>query len=631
MLLTIFKVILAMTTPSADTSQQYEPTWESLAAYQAPAWFRDAKFGIWAHWGPQAVPMQGDWYARHMYEEGSPVYKLHLAEYGHPSQHGYVEILERWKAEKWDPDRLMQLYKDAGAKYFVSMGAHHDNFDLWHSKFHRWNAVEHGPHKDIVGLWQKAAQKAGLKFGVSEHLGASYTWWRDSKGADKSGPMAGVPYDGNDPNLHDLYHPLPAADDTDWYTKNEAWHSEWYLRVNDLVSNYHPDLLYSDGGVPFGKYGLQTVANLYNQNPSAVYLAKGKETSAYVEDRERGSAKDIVAHPWQTDTSIGDWFYNKAWSYRKADWVLKTLVDTCSKNGNLLLNIVMRPDGSLDPEVETLLHDLAAWMKTNGESIFGTRPWVTFGEGPTRVMSGSFREDFPYTSQDVRYVSKGKETLYVTFLGEVSDQAVTLKSLRQAPKATATVRAIHLLGDGEPLKFERTPEGLIVQIPRNASRFVTVLRVDCSDVGAFDPPAYVPPPLKVFSFEGKALFLDPTEAHLDGSVSYETRDGQTDIGYWFDDRATVTWKLRLEKAAKVRIHSEWASIDPSELQMELVGKSHRAAVTRSLASTQDWGQFKPLDFGEFELAADTYEVVVRPVPGKWKPINLRGLRIESAR
>jgi len=296
-----------------------------------------------------------------MYEEGSPVYLAHLKEYGHPAEHGYAKIIERWKVEKWDPDRLMKLYKAAGAKYFVSMGVHHDNFDLWNSSFHQWNAMRHGPGRDIVGEWQTAARKHGLKFGVSEHLGASFTWWRNSKGSDKNGPWKGVPYDGANPNLQDLYHPLPAADDTEWYSKNELWHAQWYLRINDLVTRYHPDLLYSDGALPFGTYGIQTVANLYNQNPEAVYAAKHTATSAYVEDRERGSAKGIVANPWQTDTSIGDWFYNKAWAYRKTDWVLKNLIDTCSKNGNMLLNIVLRPDGGIDPEVEVLLSDLAEW------------------------------------------------------------------------------------------------------------------------------------------------------------------------------------------------------------------------------------------------------------------------------
>ena len=184
----------------------FQPTMESLKQYKCPDWFRNAKFGIWAHWGPQAVPMDGDWYARGIYEQGSGHNKYHLEHYGHPSKFGYKDIIPLWKAEKWDPDRLMELYKKAGAKYFVSMGSHHDNFFLWNSKLHKWNAVNMGPKRDVVGDWQKAAKKQGLRFGVSEHLGASFWWFQMSHGADKTGPLAGVPYDGADPKYEDLYH-----------------------------------------------------------------------------------------------------------------------------------------------------------------------------------------------------------------------------------------------------------------------------------------------------------------------------------------------------------------------------------------------------------------------------------------
>jgi alpha-L-fucosidase len=183
----------------------FTPDWESLKRYECPEWFRDAKFGIWAHWGPQCVPMVGDWYAKNMYVPGArrDQYEYHVKTYGHPSKFGYKEIIPMWKAEKFDPDRLMQLYKAAGARYFVSMGVHHDNFDLWNSKHHRGNAVQMGPQRDIVGDWQKAARKYGLRFGVSEHLGASFAWFQTSHGSDKTGPLAGVPSDGANPKWED--------------------------------------------------------------------------------------------------------------------------------------------------------------------------------------------------------------------------------------------------------------------------------------------------------------------------------------------------------------------------------------------------------------------------------------------
>ena len=250
-------------------NEKFKPTDESLSQYQYPQWFRDAKFGIWAHWGPQAVPRQGDWYAKNMYVEGSAQNKYHVTHYGTPSKFGYKDIIPLWKAEKWDPKKLMALYKMAGAKYFVSMASHHDNFFLWNSSIHKWNSVKMGPHKDVVGLWQKAAKKEGLKFGVSEHLAASFNWFQPSHGADKTGDFKGVPYDGANPQYEDLYH--QKADSSDmkkWISSDPRWQKEWLSDITELIDIYHPDLLYSDSPLPFGDVGRQMLAHYYNDNIS---------------------------------------------------------------------------------------------------------------------------------------------------------------------------------------------------------------------------------------------------------------------------------------------------------------------------------------------------------------------------
>ena len=301
----------------------FKGTRESLKDYRVPDWFRDAKFGIWAHWGPQSAAEYGDWYARNMYMQGSRQYEYHVKTYGHPSKFGFKDVIATWKADKFDPDHLMQLYKKAGAKYFCSMGVHHDNFDLWNSKYQpRWNAAASGPKKDVVGLWRKAASKQGLRFAVSEHLSNSYNWFATSHMSDKTGPLAGVPYDGTDPAYADLYHALPKdypfANSATAMSRNapDSWKQLYFKRIKQLVDDYQPDLLYTDGGIPFEEYGLGLVAHLYNTNAKrhggkveAIYTSKTPQdcqTGTCVLDLERGVAGGIPANPWQTDTCIGE-------------------------------------------------------------------------------------------------------------------------------------------------------------------------------------------------------------------------------------------------------------------------------------------------------------------------------------
>ena len=464
----------------------FSATSESLKQYQYPTWFQDAKFGIWAHWGPQAVPMDGDWYAKGMYEPGNKHYKYHLEHYGHPSEFGYKDIIPLWKAEKWDPDRLMSLYKKAGAQYFVSMGTHHDNFFLWNSKLHSWNSVNMGPKRDVVGEWKKAAQKYGLKFGVSEHLGASFTWLQASHGADKTGTKAGVPYDGANPEYQDLYHFPAEPNDKAWYSKDPRWQQQWYDEIKELVDNYHPDLLYTDGAVPFGNaVGYSMIAHFYNDNAArnkgkvqAVYNCKQKSEGRWVEDLERGIKPQIDPHPWQTDTSIGDWFYDRNWKYRPVSWVIYMLVDNVSKNGNLLLNIVQRPDGSLDPEVEQMLEQLAKWNAVFGEGIHGTRPWLVYGESSVKVKGGAFKEDFKYNAKEIRFTTKGG-ALYAFTLGWPEDHKITIQSLaKPAGSDVNRIKKISLLGYKGKITWEQTPDGLTVTLPEEkVSEYTAALKI----------------------------------------------------------------------------------------------------------------------------------------------------------
>lgn len=471
----------------------FSPTDASLAAYKCPDWFRDAKFGIWSHWGPQAVPRQGDWYARGMYENASVnrktgevgpqnrYNKYHLEHYGHPSKFGYKDIIPLWKAEKLDVDQLMALYKKTGAKYFVSMGTHHDNFFLWNSKIHRWNAVAMGPKKDIVGMYKEAATKQGMKFGVSEHLGASFTWFRTAHGADRDGPMKDVPYDGNDPQYQDLYHKPRAEGDKDWLTNNPVDQRRWFDCIKELVDVYQPDLLYSDSHMPFGDTGRAMIAHLYNANAArhggtteAVYNCKQDATGKWVRDIERGVAEGIRPEPWQTDTSIGDWYYRTGQKYMTAGEVVRMLTDIVSKNGNLLLNVVQTPEGDLESDVQQILDGIGQWIAINGEGIYNTRPWKVYGEGPstaTAAEKGRFGglKDVPskaYTAEDYRFTaSKDGQTIYA-FCFAVPEKEFRVTALgKDMPHAGKEIGAVEILGVTGKANWKQEADALVVAKP----------------------------------------------------------------------------------------------------------------------------------------------------------------------
>jgi alpha-L-fucosidase len=609
----------------------FQPSAESLKQYQYPDWFRDAKFGIWAHWGPQAVPMDGDWYARGMYEPGNGHYNYHVQHYGHPSEFGYKDIIPLWKAEKWDPDRLMGLYKKAGAKYFVSMGSHHDNFFLWNSKLHRWNAVNMGPHRDVVGEWQKAAMKYGLKFGVSEHLGASFTWFQSSHRADTQGPKAGVPYDGANPEWQDLYHFPAEPGDTAWYSTNPRWQQQWFNEIKELVDMYHPDLLYSDGRVPFGnEVGLSLIAHLYNDSAArhgghvqVVYNCKQQSDGRWVEDLERGIMPRIDPYPWQTDTSIGDWFYSRNWKYRPVSWVIHMLVDNVSKNGNLLLNVVQRPDGSLDPEVEQMLGQLADWNAIHGEAIFGTRPWLVYGETGLKIKGGSFGEDFKYNAREVRFTTKG-ETLYAFTLGWPEDRQITIRSLAQ-PQGSGLnrIEKITLLGYSGKLDWKQAADGLTVTLPeQKVSEYTAALKITGS---ALTNVPFAPPITIISPDDRGRITLSPDVADTEGGVHVEMSDGQPNFGYWDNAHDSVSWNVRFPAAGRYKLQTSCACLDgPVGFVVELGA----AGVTGLAPQTGDWNNFRVVNLGSVTVQSGQMQVRVRSQdPSKWNPINLRAITL----
>ena len=489
------RIALAQTASLAIESGPFQATRDSLKGYRVPDWFRDAKFGIWAHWGPQSAPEQGDWYARNMYIEGNPQYKWHQQNFGHQSKVGFKDVIATFKGEKFDPEHLMDLYKNAGAKYFVSMGVHHDNFDMWNSRHTRWNAANMGPKKDVVGLFRQAALKRGMKFGVSEHLWISYKWFGTSHDSDKAGEYAGVGYDGNDPANFDLYHDLP-KDYPARFSWDDAqipatWKQHWFDRIKDLVDNYQPDLLYTDGALPFEEYGLHLVAHLYNANArrhggkvEAVYNSKRPEDCAEgtcVLDFERGLADAIAPNPWQTDTCVGDWHYKRDVKYKTPKTVIDMLVDIVSRNGNLLLNFPLPGSGEPDAEELKIIAAITDWMKIHGEGIYATRPWRIFGDGPRVAMKGNGRFNEQgrkdLTAEDVRFTTKGK-TLYAFLMGSPGQQAAIAPLGLTAKTEPGKIHNVELLGHRGKLQWTQTDAALNVTLPEKApSELAVALRI----------------------------------------------------------------------------------------------------------------------------------------------------------
>jgi alpha-L-fucosidase len=488
-------------------SGPFQPTWESLSAnFQVPEWYRDAKFGIWAHWGPQCQPEMGDWYAQRMYQPANAAYKFHVKKYGHPSKFGFKDVIREWKADQWEPEKLIDLYKRAGAKFFSAMANHHDNFDMWDSKYQPWNAVAMGPKKNIIGGWEKAVRAAGLRFAISSHGDRAWDWYQVAQDADRDGPLAGVAYDGRmtkadgkgqwwdgfDPQ--DLYAQYHSRGRYKWTLQGEPpldpnFVQKYFNRIIDLIDKHNPDLLYFDDTVlpiyPTSDIGLKIAAYLYNTNLAkhgkleAVLTGKGlnaENRRALVYDVERGVTAGGETIPWQTDTCIGSWHYERRvfdqHRYKTSKQVVQMLIDIVSKNGNLMLSVPLRGNGTLDEDEVGIVEGIGRWMTPNGEGIYATRPWKVYGEGPSvtnpppRGRFGGAQDVRPYTAEDVRFTSKG-DVVYAFVMNWPESGKATLTSLAQGSEHyPREVGRVELLGSPAPLTFTRDASGLVVNLPQ---------------------------------------------------------------------------------------------------------------------------------------------------------------------
>jgi alpha-L-fucosidase len=484
------RVSLLNQVDSVNHEGPFRPDWESLQKFEAPEWYRDAKFGIFIHWGVYSVPAFGnEWYPRSMYQPGTAEFKHHLATYGPQDKFGYKDFVPMFKADRFEPAAWAELFKKSGAQYVVPVAEHHDGFAMYDSGVSDWTAAKMGPHRDIIGELGKAVRVAGLHFGVSSHR-VEHNFFL--------GVGRAIQSDINDPQYAAFYGPAHNWMSNKWGTPldgdftyvSQAWADDWLARSAELVEKYHPDIVYFDWwiGQASIRPNLERFASFYYNRSLKYgdhigvinYKDYAMNEHAAVLDLERGQLGEIRSLPWQTDTSISNrsWGYIKDDTFKSADFVVHQLIDIVSKNGNLLMNIGPRSDGTIPEEVQHALLDVGDWLKINGEAIYGTRPWKSFGEGPTKAATGSFHDTDTtnYTAEDFRFTTK-RDALYAIGLAWPANREAVIRSLART-LGTEPIQDVSLLGSEAKLKFEQRPDGLHVQLPgQPPAKYAYALRV----------------------------------------------------------------------------------------------------------------------------------------------------------
>ena len=518
------------------TKGPFEPTWESIEKNYPgePAWLREAKFGIWVHFGSQAAGESGDWYARNLYKSDKRAYQNHVKRYGHPSEVGYKEVLRDWNPTKLDPEKLTKIYQEAGARFLMIQGVHHDNYDLWNSKYQPWNSVNIGPKRDLIGEWAKACRANGMHFGVTFHHEYSWWWWQTAFGSDKQGAKKGIPYDGNltladgkgkwwegyDPKMlygidlreykgveekaHNDWSPAPAGIFSNHLGYAKWYATNWALRMMDVVKNYDPDFIYTDGTVqgPFTGNGTGTglkadamqsvMADFYNTslqrrgevNTFSIVKFR-KKTNGTVNTEEHGIPAEIKKdQPWIAEAPVGDWFYAPDFTY-DSGMMIRYVIEAIARDGNAAICISLLPDGSMNEESQKMLKEVGNWMRINGEAVYGSHAWVIPAEGEMvngklkMLPGGALRNkhaEFKFDAQDIRFTI-GKNNKLYAFCMNVPDSSaqIKIKSLgKSANLYGKKIKTVKLLGYDGKLKWKETADGLVINYPKNSS-FATAI------------------------------------------------------------------------------------------------------------------------------------------------------------
>ena len=496
----VLSVLLLLGLPGCRSSSPvreapaYEKSWESLQDYQCPAWFRDAKFGIYAHWGPYCVPAfptTTDWYSHHMYQPAHAIHKYHVQTYGPVTEFGYKDLVPLFTAPRFDADAWAELYHESGARFAGPVAEHSDGFAFWNSDLTEWDSVDKGPQRDVVAELAKAIRSRGLKFMTSFHHHWKWGWYAT--------PIEGA--DCLDPRYEDLYGPV--LPETAWGRKrvgagpdymditplpDQQFSEEWLGKVKEVVDNYHPDLIWFDNRMHVidESYRIDMAAHYYNQaaerNQDVVLTYKREDIAdgAGVIDLERSRMPDIHPEPWLTDTSIAknSWSYCPKLEYYSAERLIHDLIDIVSKNGCMLLNIAPHPDGSIPEPQKERLRAMGAWLRENGAAIYGARPWKVFGEGPTATPQGHLSDlGFDgFVAEDIRFTqAKDGSALYLILFGWPQGDAVKVRSLTPD---RGTIRTVGFLAHETPVQWRQSETGLELNLPaRPAAKHAIVLKV----------------------------------------------------------------------------------------------------------------------------------------------------------
>ncbi len=460
----------------------YRPDWATLVKYQQPQWYKDAKFGIFIHWGVYAVPAaENEWYPRNMYRPSEGAYKDFQARFGHgdPSI-GYKDLIPKFRAEHFDPAAWAALFKESGARYVIPVAEHHDGFSMYDSGLSDWTVVKMGPKRDTLGELSAAIRAQGLHFGLSSHR-AEHDFFMDGGRSIRS--------DVNDPKYASLYGPahewLSSPNQTmmdDWTYVSPQFAADWLARATELVEKYKPEVVYFDwwAGQPNYRPSVTEFAAFYYNFAKAhgyngVIDIKDYDLNwkAGARDFERGGQDRIQADHWQTDTSISNasWGYLEHDTFKTPEFLVHELIDIVSKNGNLLLNFGPRADGTIPDEVQTTLRDMGSWLKVNGDAIYDTTPWKTFGEGPTKPLAGAFHDEEtkPYTAEDFRFTAKGAD-VYAIGMACPKDGKAEIHSLGWAHEGAAiAVGNVELLGSNQKVTWSQRADALEVTLPAGAA------------------------------------------------------------------------------------------------------------------------------------------------------------------